>query len=169
MRIGGELRDIERAFDAPKYSEFSGRPYLDVWIPTMSDSTLAPEGSHVVSIMVLCAPYNLAGGWTEERKAELLSAVLDTLDRYGASLRGQICAAEVLSPNDIEREYALSGGHLHQVESALDQTLFMRPTFSTARYSTPVEGLFLGGSGSHPGGGITGLPGMLAAKTVLTG
>lgn len=166
-RMGGDLTDLEKAFDAPKYGELTSRPYLDLSIPSVADKDLAPSGHHVLSVAVYCVAYDIKGGWTKEKKEALLNAVLDTFDRYGSSLRDQVLATEVLTPADLEESYGVTGGHLCHVESALDQALFMRPTFSSGRYATPLKGLFLGGSGSHPGGGVTGLPGALAAKTIL--
>lgn len=167
VRLGGGLNDLEKAYDAPKYGTFSDRPYLDVWIPSLSDSTLAPEGHHVVSLMVQCAPYQLKDGWTQERRVALYDAVMNTLDRFGPSVREQVCEMRILTPTDLEELYGMTGGHLHHVESALDQAFFMRPAVSSGRYTTPVAGLLLGSSGCHPGGGITGLPGALAARTLL--
>lgn len=163
IRISESLDDIERAFDAVKYGEFSERPHLDIRVPTVLDSSFAPDGHHVVSILATYAPHDLRGGWSDERRDALGDAVVAQLARYAPSVTDRIVARQVLTPADLEAEFGLTGGHLHHGEHALDQLLSLRPAASCAHATTPIEGLLLGGSGSHPGGGITGLPGMLAA------
>jgi phytoene dehydrogenase-like protein len=133
----------------------------------MSDSSLAPSGHHVVSILVHYAAYDLEGGWTRERTRELGSRVVETLCRVCPSVGERIVGAEVLSPADIEKRYGLTNGHIFHGEPTPDQLLFMRPTIECSRYATPIPGLFLCGSGSHPGGGITCGPGYLGAKAIL--
>jgi phytoene dehydrogenase-like protein len=169
IRIAGSLADLERAFDAVKYRRFSPTPYLDIRIPSLADTSLAPAGHHVASILVQCAPYDLEGGWSEAEREVLGETVVATLDRYAPCLTERIVAREVLTPVDLEVRYGLTGGHVHHGEHGLDQMLFMRPALSCGRYATPLAGLFLCGSGSHPGGGITCGPGALAAKAILKG
>lgn len=163
---GGSLDDLERAFDAVKYGEFSERPVLDVWVPSMSIEGLAPAGHHVVSILASFVPYDLRAGWSDETRAELQNRILTRLAECAPGVRDRITASVLWTPVDIEAQLGLSGGCLQHVEHALDQLLFMRPTPSAAHYETPIAGLFIGGSGSHPCGGITGLPGMLAAQAI---
>ena len=167
-RIGsGTVDQLERAFDAVKYRRFSERPALDVRVPTIEDSSLAPKGHHVVSILASFAPHRLdAGEWHDEQRDALGIAVVERLAAAAPSVRDRIVARSVLTPADFESEYHLSGGHLQHGEHALDQLLFMRPAPSCAHYKTPVDGLYLCGSGSHPGGGITGVPGALAAAAI---
>lgn len=168
IRIGGgHVDDLERAFDAIKYRRFSERPHLEIRVPTVTDPSLAPAGHHVVSILASFAPYDLEGGWTPEARERLGDAVLSVLERHAPGVRGRIVAREVLTPADLEERFALTGGQLHHGEIALDQLLVMRPTASTARYCTTVPGLFLGGSGSHPGGGVRPTAGLLSAEAVL--
>ena len=170
VRIGGgDLDALERAFDAVKYGRLSEPPHLDLRIPTVSSPELAPPGHHVVSILVSFAPYELAGGWTEERREALGEAVVAALEVHAPGVRERLVAREVLAPPDLEERYGTTGGHLHHGEHALDQLFTLRPAPFAARYATPVPGLFLAGSGSHPGGGVTGLPGWLAAGTILAG
>ncbi len=170
IRIGGgHVDDLERAFDAIKYRQFSARPQLDVRVPTVADPKLAPAGHHVLSIVAGFVPFALDGGWSEARRTELLEAVLDQLERHAPGTRGRVVASEVLDPARLEAELALTGGQLHHVEPALDQLLVLRPSAGTARYATAVGGLFLGGSGSHGGGGVTCAAGLLAAETALAG
>jgi phytoene dehydrogenase-like protein len=165
-RTGGSLDDLERAFDAVKYGRFSQRPLLDVYVPTVSSPGLAPEGSEVVSILAHFAPHDLAEGWTPAARERLGDAVVAELARHAPGVAASLLAREVLTPADIALRYRVSGGHIHHVEHALDQ-LVIRPTIETARYDTPVRNLFLCGSGAHPGGGVTGAPGALAAAAIL--
>jgi len=168
IRIGGgHVDDLERAFDAIKYRRFSERPHLEIRVPTVADPSLAPSGHHVVSILASFAPYNLDGGWTEEARERLGDAVVAALERHAPDLDQRIVAREVLTPADLESRFALTGGQLHHGELALDQLLMMRPSPSAARYRTVIPGLFLGGSGSHPGGGVRPTAGLLAAEAVL--
>ncbi len=170
IRIGGgHVDELERAFDAVKYRRFSARPHLEVRVPTVAEPALAPPGHHVVSILVSFAPYDLEGGWTEAQREALAEAVLAVLEQHAPGVRQKIVAQQVLTPPDLEERYGLTGGQLHHGEPALDQLLFLRPTPSAARYKTALPGLFLGGSGSHPGGGVNPAPGLLAAEAVLAG
>ena len=166
IRTGETLDDLERAFDPVKYRRFSETPMLDIRIPTVEQPELAPAGHHVASILVSFAPYDLEGGWNEEKSAELYRRTIATLERYVPQLEDSIVASEVLSPADLEDRYGLTGGHLHHGEHSIDQRV-VRPSPECAHYTTPFEGLFLCGSGSHPGGGLTGAPGGLAAKAIL--
>jgi phytoene dehydrogenase-like protein len=165
--VADHVDDIERAFDAAKYRRCSERPHLDVSVPSVGDPSLAPEGKDVVSILAHFAPRDLEGGWDEAARTALGAGVLEALERVAPGTRERVVACEVLSPADIEGRYGLTGGHVGHGEHALDQLLFMRPTRALARYATPIRGLYLGGSGSHPGGGVTCRPGMLAARAIL--
>ena len=168
IRIGGgHVDDLERAFDAIKYRQFSERPNLEIRVPTVTDPSLAPAGHHVVSILASFAPYTLEGGWTDEARERLGDAVISVLEQHAPDVRQRIVAREILTPVDLEARFALTGGHLHHGELALDQLLVMRPAPSAARYRTTVPGLFLGGSGSHPGGGVRPTAGLLAAEAIL--
>ncbi len=168
IRIGGgHVDDLERAFDAIKYRQFSARPNLDVRVPSVADPGLAPQGHHVVSILASYAPYTLEGGWTEAARNALGEEVVGELERHAPNVRAQIVAREVLTPKDLEQEFALTGGQIHHGELALDQLLVLRPSASTARYATSVPGLYLGGAGNHPGGGVRPTAGLLAAEAVL--
>lgn len=167
-RTGECLDDLERAYDPWKYGELPRRPVLDVRVPTVDDPDLAPPGHHVVTVLARFVPYRLDGGWTHEARGELGERVVAELDRYAPGLRRGIVGREVLTPADLERRYALPEGHLHHGDHALDQ-LVVRPTPECVRYRTPIEGLWLGGGGSHPGGGVTLAPGALAAAEILGG
>ena len=165
-RTSGSLDDLERAFDPVKYRRASERPLLDIYVPTVSRPGLAPVDGEVVSILVNFAPYDLEGGWTPDAGARLGDRVVAELARLAPGVSASIVGREVITPADIERRYGASGGHVHHVEHALDQ-MVIRPTLETMRYATPIPNLFLCGSGAHPGGGVSGAPGALAAAAML--
>ena len=164
-RTGEHFDDIERAFDHIKYREFSKRPVLDIYVPSVSDPSCAPAGKSVVSVLVFFAPYNLDGGWNDAQRKALYDNVLSEIGRYSKSFSEQIIESEVLTPKDIEERFGCAQGHIYHGEHALDQ-LMVRPSPECAYYNTPVSGLYQCGSGSHPGGGITGMPGYLGAQQV---
>jgi phytoene dehydrogenase-like protein len=167
IHIGPTPDYLERAYDCWKYGEWSAAPWLEATIPTLTDSTLAPSGQHVMSIYAQWMPYQLRGrDWNRERDA-LGDLVVRTLADYAPDLPGAILAREVLTPLDLEQQYGLTGGHIFHVEHALDQLYAMRPVLGWAQHATPVRGLYLCGAGTHPGGGITGRPGANAARVVL--
>ncbi len=164
-RTGHHLDHIEKAFDACKYGRFSDDPILDIHIPTGSNPDLAPAGHSVVSILAHFVPYRLTSGWDAEQNEKLGDTIVAALERYAPGVRDSIVARQVLSPLDLEQRYGLVQGHILHGEHALDQ-LILRPTPECARYHTPITGLYLCGSGSHPGGGITCGPGALAASAI---
>ena len=166
IHIGPEIDYLERAFDASKYGEFSTEPYLDINIPSLGDSSLAPAGKHAMSIHVQFAPYKLRhGDWTTRRE-EFASNVIDKLEVYAPGLREMIVASQVITPLDLEQSYGLSGGHIHHGEQTLDQIFTFRPLIGWAQYRTPLKRLYLCGAGTHPGGGLTGMPGANAAREI---
>jgi len=160
---------LERAYDQAKYGDFSARPYLNVVIPSLSDPGVAPAGKHVMSIFVQYAPYHIKEGperWPERRDA-FGDTVIDTLEEHCPGLRDAILYRQVLTPWDMEQEYGLTEGNIFHGELGLEQLLFHRPVSGWARYRTPVRDLWLCGSGTHPGGGVMGAPGELAARRLL--
>jgi len=157
---------LERAFNPTKYDGFSAQPALEILCPTMTDPSLAPAGKHVLSLVVQYAPYTLRGGWEAGRQA-FIERIIATLEPYAPGLRGQIEAAELLTPLDIEREFRIAGGHWHHGELTFDQIFMLRPVPGASQYHTPVPGVFLCGAGAHPGGGVTGWAGHNAAHAVL--
>lgn len=167
--VGADVDELERAADAIKYRQLSERPHLDVWVPSVEDASCAPDGNDVVSLTVCFAPHDLDGGWDDEARERLLDGALTMLEEVAPGARELVTDQRVLAPPDLEEEYGLAGGHMHHAEHALDQLVFMRPAPHVARYATPIDGLFLCGSGSHPGGGVTGQPGALAAQRILKG
>jgi phytoene dehydrogenase-like protein len=169
IQIAPGIDYLERAFDASKYGQLPAQPYLDIVIPSLSDPSLAPAGRHVLSAHVQFVPGELRGMSWEEGRPALASLVLDTLERYAPGTRALVEATDVFSPLDLERSYGLTGGQIYHGEPALDQLFTMRPMLGWARYSTPIPGLYLCGSGTHPGGGITGASGQNAAREIARG
>ncbi|MFQ5720089.1 MAG: phytoene desaturase family protein, partial [Acidobacteriota bacterium] len=167
-RTTDTLDDLERAFDAVKYRQFSSHPVLDIHVPTVSSPDLAPAGHSVVSILVHFAPYDLEGGWNDEQRRILGERVRAILEEHAPGVSDAIVSGQVISPVDIEKRYGIAGGHIYHGEHGLDQ-LLVRPVPECARYRTPLAGLYLCGSGSHPGGGLTCAPGALAAMSILRG
>jgi phytoene dehydrogenase-like protein len=166
IHIGHEIDYLERAFDESKYGNFSRQPYLDAAIPSLTDPSLAPEGKHVMSIYMQYAPYKLKGDWEAQRK-ELGQTVVKTLAQYAPNLPELILTHQIITPMDLEDKYGLTGGQIFHGDLALDQFFTMRPLLDWARYRTPIENLFLCGSGTHPGAGLTGGSGANAAKEIL--
>jgi phytoene dehydrogenase-like protein len=167
IHIGPAIDDLERAFDDCKYGDFSKQPYLDVLIPSLSDPTLAPAGQHVMSIYVQYVPYRLkSGDWASRREA-LGETVIKTLAAYAPDLPQRVLHGQILTPQDLEQTYALTGGHIFHGEMSLDQIYTMRPLLGWARYRTPLRRLYLCGAGTHPGGGVTGAPGFNSAREIL--
>jgi phytoene dehydrogenase-like protein len=165
VRIAPTLDHVEKAFDAIKYQKFSDEPVLDITIPTVDNPTLAPDGKSVVSIMIGYAPYHLGGGWTDDAKRELTMNVIDTISRFSPDIEQKIIAAKLSTPVDLENDYGLTGGHLHHGEPGLDQIL-VRPIPECFDHETPVQGLTLCGSGTHPGGMVSCAAGALAIRAV---
>jgi phytoene dehydrogenase-like protein len=163
---------MERAYDDAKAGHWSRCPYMDVVIPSLVDPTMAPPGKHVMSCFVQYAPYELApelggpAGWDRQRDA-FGDTVVDTLAEFAPNIRDVIVGRQVLTPLDIERTMGLSEGNIFQGELSLEQLFVNRPVPGSARFRTPIDGLWLGGSAAHPGGGIMGAPGRLAALEIL--
>ncbi len=167
MSISPSLEYMERAYDDAKYGDFSRRPYIDIVIPSLTDPSVAPPGKHVLSCFVQYAPYKLReGNWDQKREA-FGDAVIDTLAQYAPNIKEIIIGRQVLTPLDIERLVGLTEGNIFQGELSLEQLFFLRPVAGWARYRTPVRNLYMCGSATHPGGGIMGAPGRLAAVEML--
>jgi phytoene dehydrogenase-like protein len=163
------LDDMERAYDDAKYGHFSRKPYIDMIIPTLVDPSMAPPGKHVISCFVQYAPYKLApelGTWDDQREA-FGDAVIDRIAEFAPNIRDVILHRNVQTPLDIERTTGLSEGNIFQGELSLEQLFFNRPVPGYARFRTPIRDLWLCGSATHPGGGIMGANGRIAAMEVL--
>jgi phytoene dehydrogenase-like protein len=168
LHVGPTIDYLEHAFDASKYGEISSEPYLDVAFPSILDPSLAPPGRHVMSVYMQFAPYKLANGrnWSTLRDT-LATTVLRTLERYAPGLTAQVEGQRVLTPADLESTYGLTGGHILHGEPSLDQLFTMRPVLGWAQYRTPIDGLFLCGAGTHPGGGLTAASGHNASREII--
>jgi phytoene dehydrogenase-like protein len=161
--IARGIRHVEDAFNPSKYGEFSPDPVMEITLPSLFDPLLPPTLSAVVQY----APYDLREGWVTGR-TKFLAAIMAVLERYAPGIGGLVKESELLVPADIEERYNMPGGHWHHGELQVDQMLLNRPIFAVSGYDTPLAGLYLASAGSHPGGGISGLPGMNAAKYVLS-
>jgi phytoene dehydrogenase-like protein len=167
IQISPEVDYLERAFDAAKYGEFSQHPYIEAAIPTLWDSSLAPAGKHVMSIYMQYAPYKLRDADWDSKRDALGDTVIRTLAEFAPDLPDLIEAREVITPKDLEQTYGLTGGHIFHGELALDQLFTMRPLLGWAQYRTPIRHLYLCGSGTHPGIGLTGVSGANAAREIV--
>jgi phytoene dehydrogenase-like protein len=168
IQIGPSIEYLERAFDAAKYGQISADPYLEITIPTLNDATLAPPGRHILSVYVQFAPFKLSGGtdWDVMRHT-LGDIVLRTLEHYAPGIGATVEHRQVITPADLENVYGLTGGHPLHGEPSLDQLFTMRPVLGWAQYRAPIDGLFLCGAGTHPGGGLSGGPGQNAARAIV--
>jgi phytoene dehydrogenase-like protein len=167
IHVGRELDYLERAFDRAKYGAFSEAPWLDVTIPSLLEPDLAPAGAHVMSIYAHYAPYRLRDTEWATQKETLLRCVLAVLEDAAPGIGALVVSAQVITPEDLERDYGFFGGHPFHGELALDQLFTMRPLLGHARYATPIHGLYLCGAGTHPGGFLTGTSGRLAAREIV--
>jgi len=167
ISISPSVEYMERAYDDAKYGNYSRRPYIDMVIPSLTDPSVAPPGKHVMSCFVQYAPYKLAeGNWDDKREA-FGDNVINTVSEFAPNLKNIILGRQVLTPLDMERDFGLSEGNIFQGELSLEQLFFLRPVPGWAQYRTPIKNLYMCGSATHPGGGIMGAPGRLAALEIL--
>jgi len=167
ISISPSIDYIERAYDEAKYGQFSTRPYIDMIIPSMIDRDMAPPGHHVMSCFVQYAPYDIQGGWNDAKRDAFGETVLRTLERYAPDIRKLIVGMQVITPADIERIAGITGGNIFHGELLLHQLFFLRPAPQWADFRTPLPGYYFGASGAHPGGGVMGAAGKLAAHEIL--
>ena len=165
--IADSVDSIERAFDEAKYGKLSGQPFLEATIPTILDPSLAPPGRHVLTAWLQYAPYDLREGNWEALREDVLRAALRLLESRAPGISSLVAGSRVLTPADLEREFALTGGHVFHGDLAMDQMFSLRPIFGFGRYLGPVPGLYFCGSGTHPGIGVTGASGRNAARAIL--
>ena len=158
---------MERAYDEAKYGRFSRRPYIDMVIPSLTDPSVAPPGKHVMSCFVQYVPYDIEGGWNDAKRNELGEAVISTIEGYAPNIRKAIVGMQVITPKDIEAIAGITGGNIFHGELLLHQIFFLRPAPQWADFRTPLKGYYFGAAGAHPGGGVMGAAGMLAAKEIL--
>lgn len=167
ISISPSVSYIERAYDDAKYGSYSRQPYIDIVIPSMIDPDMAPPGKHVMSCFVQYAPYYLKNGNWDDKREEFGDAVINTLSVYIPNLKEIILYRQILTPLDIETMIGMTEGNIFQGELSLNQLFFLRPAPGVVRYKTPIRGYYLCGSGTHPGGGISGASGRLAALEIL--
>jgi phytoene dehydrogenase-like protein len=158
---------LERAHDDAKYGRVADSPYMEATIPTLVDPSLAPEGVHVMSVLVNYAPYHRGDGDWDADRENFGDLVLKSLDDYAPGIGDRVIDREIITPLDLERSFGLTEGHPTHGEPGLDQLFAWRPLWGLARYALGIEGLYLCGSGAHPGGGVTGMPGRNAAAVVI--
>src|SRR5882672_4599127 len=168
ISISPSVEYMERAYDDAKYGSFSRRPYMDMVIPSLTDPSVAPPGKHVMSCFVQYAPYKLRPGlnWDDQKEA-FGDTVVNTIAEYAPNIKDIIIHKQVVTPLDLEREWGLSEGNIFQGELSLEQLFFLRPVAGWAQYRTPIKNLYMCGSATHPGGGIMGANGRLAALEIL--
>ena len=166
LMLAPSLEYVEHAYNPTKYGEFARAPALEITLPTLNDSSLAPAGKHVLSAVVQYAPYELRAGWQGGRQ-EFLECIMATLEGVAPGIRALTIGAELLTPADLETQFNLHGGHWHHADLAFDQFLMVRPVPGASQYRTPLDGLYLCGAGCHPGGGVMGVAGRNAARQVL--
>jgi phytoene dehydrogenase-like protein len=169
MHICPDIEYVERAWDDAKYGRPSERPLLELTIPTLYDPSLAPPGRHIMGIFLQYAPYTLREGNWEELREPFGDRVIRLIAEYAPNIESIIEHRQVLTPLDLERRFGITGGNIFHGEMSLDQMFVMRPVAGWARYRTPLRGLFLCGSGAHPGGGVMGAPGYNCAREILKG
>ncbi len=168
ISVAPSLDYLERAYDDAKYGRMSTHPYLDIRIPSVADPALVPAGKHVMSVHVQYAPYRLRDGeWDEAARSTLGDRVMATLEAHAPGISSTVLRRQVVTPLDLEQSFALPEGNASHGELMLDQILFMRPIAAASRYRTPITGLFMCGSGTHPGGGTAGGAGARAAREIL--
>ena len=162
------MEKMERAYDDWKAGTWSKDPYVDCVIPTLSDPTMAPPGKHFMSVFVQYCPHQIDGrAWTSEEKDAFGQTVIDQIANYSPNFKDLILHMEVRTPEDIEREIGITEGNIFHGELTMDQLLFNRPVPGYAQYRSPVEGLYMCGSSTHPGGGVMAAPGANAAREIL--
>ncbi|HEV2177828.1 MAG TPA: NAD(P)/FAD-dependent oxidoreductase [Terriglobia bacterium] len=167
ISISPSVDYMERAYDEAKYGHYSSHPYIDMVIPTLTDPSVAPPGKHILSCFVQYAPYKLKDGTWDEQREAFGDTVVSTIAEYAPNIKNIVVGRQVLTPLDLEREFGLTEGNIFQGELSLEQLFFLRPVPGWAQYRTPVKNLYMCGSATHPGGGIMGAPGRLAAMQIL--
>jgi phytoene dehydrogenase-like protein len=167
MHICPSVEYIERAWDDAKYGRPSQSPLIEMTIPTMYDASLAPAGHHIMGIFLQYAPYTLKGANWDELRDPYSNRILDVIEEYCPNIRSIVVERQTLTPLDLERRFGLTGGNIFHGEMSLDQMFVLRPVAGWARYRTPVKGLYLCGSGAHPGGGVMGAPGHNCAREMI--
>ena len=158
---------LEKAYDDAKYGKFSQEPYMDIIFPSVIDPGMAPPGKHVMSCFVQYAPYDIRGGWNDQKREDFGDGVINAIARLAPNIKDIILHRQVLTPADLESTFGLTEGNIFHGELSLQQLFVLRPAVKWVDYKTPIKNYYQCGSGTHPGGGITGSPGEMAAKKIL--
>jgi phytoene dehydrogenase-like protein len=164
--IAPSMNAVEVSYNAVKYGEVPEHPVLEAIVPSAHEAGHAPDGQHVLSAIVQYAPHAPKAG-RDKARSEMLERTLAVLETQAPGIRSLVSHAELLMPYDIEARYGMVGGNWHHGELAVERMLFLRPMAGIAQYATPIEGLWLAGAGSHPGGGISGAAGWNAAERII--
>jgi phytoene dehydrogenase-like protein len=167
IQIAPTMTYIQKAFDPVKYGRCAEQPYLDIQIPTLTDSSLTAEDKHIMSVTVKYMPYHLREGDWSERRETVGQLVIDTLAQYAPDFSQRVQHCKVITALDMETDYGLPEGNLAHGEMTLDQFLWMRPVPGYAQYRAPVGDLYLCSAATHPGGGVTGVNGKNAAREII--
>jgi phytoene dehydrogenase-like protein len=167
ISISPSIEYVERAYDDAKYGSYSKNPYMDIIIPSKIDPDMAPPGHHVMSCFVQYCPFDIEGGWDDAKRDAFGETVISTLEQYAPNIRRAIVGAQVLTPADIQRIAGITGGNIMHGELLLHQLFFLRPTPQWADFRTPLDGYYFGAAGAHPGGGVMGAAGKMAATAIL--
>lgn len=171
IHFSEDLEQLEEAYRDGAAGRPSTRPMVEMTLPSVLDDSLAPPGCHVCLLFVQYAPYDLqgrAGGWDAPgARQEFAERVYAIIESHAPGFTASIIGSDILTPLDLERVFGLPRGNICHASMGLDQVAFLRPTEGLARYATPIPGLFLGGAGTHPGGGVMGAPGRNAARAIL--
>lgn len=168
MTIAPTILYVEKAYDAAKHGGVAEHPWLRVSIPSLGDSSFAPAGKHVMSVQVQCAAHTLRDGWSQAIRSEIGRNVVEMISSYAPGFASTVLHCDVIAPPDVEERFGASEGSLLHGELTLDQFIFARPVASASRYASPIDGLWLCGSGTHPGAGTAGVAGWLAAKEIVS-
>ena len=167
ITILSDILAIERAFDSSKYGEMSDVPVVEAMIPTLIDPSLTNDKRHLLSAVVQYAPVDLKGGWTADARKTLADRAVAVLESVAPGISGHIVARQLITPADLQSDWGATGGHAMHVNEGFDQFAQWRPLYGIGRYETPIDGLFLSGAGTAPGGGVTGAPGANAAEKLI--
>ena len=167
ITILSDIFGIERAFDSSKYGEMSDVPVVEAMIPTLIDTSLTNDKRHLLSAVVQYAPVDLKGGWTADARKTLADRAVAVLETVAPGIGGHIVARQLITPADLQSDWGATGGHAMHVNEGFDQFAQWRPLYGIGRYETPIDGLFLSGAGTAPGGGVTGAPGANAAEKLI--
>ncbi|MFQ6674488.1 MAG: phytoene desaturase family protein, partial [Fidelibacterota bacterium] len=168
IHISPTMGYLERAYDDAKYGMPSMNPMVECTLPTSIDDTLAPEGKHLMGLFCQYAPYELKGTTWDSEKENFAHRIIDTVTEVAPNFRRSVLDYELLTPQDMERIFGLTGGNIFHGSMTLNQLFFMRPVLGWSDYRTPIKGLYLCGSGTHPGGGVTGAPGRNTSRVILS-